>query len=255
MKYVSLTFDDGRGDNYQFVFPTMKKYGLTGTLFCTTGYVDGTWEKDKTWYSAGEPLTVQEVIRLKEEGWEIGLHGDKHTTSVSDMQVANQKMKAWGIVQEKIGFSIPNSNVAKEDLDNFKAAYLGNAINYIRTGRRRSTRKITSKILFVLYTYLGMQWAYNRFNNINLNHIEQADKSNLYSVVVRCEDQSEMVQRFIEQMPDNAWVVLMFHSILPKEHELYKSDPWNWCVDDFEKLCEFLSGREDVVVKNVADIV
>ena len=50
MKYVSFTFDDGRRDNFTYAYPVMKKYGIPGTLFCTTGYIDGTWQKDESWH-------------------------------------------------------------------------------------------------------------------------------------------------------------------------------------------------------------
>ena len=56
MKYVSFTFDDGRRDNFTCAYPVMKKYGIPGTLFCTTGYIDGTWQKDESWHSAGEAI-------------------------------------------------------------------------------------------------------------------------------------------------------------------------------------------------------
>lgn len=77
MKYVVFTFDDGRRDNYTYAYPVMKKYGITGTLFCTTGYIDGTWQKDKSWHSAGEAIHVYELKELQQEGWELVLHGDK----------------------------------------------------------------------------------------------------------------------------------------------------------------------------------
>lgn len=53
MKYVSFTFDDGRRDNFTCAYPVMKKHGIPGTLFCTTGYIDGTWQKGESGHSAG----------------------------------------------------------------------------------------------------------------------------------------------------------------------------------------------------------
>ena len=38
MKYVSITFDDGREDNYSVALPVMERYGMKGTVFVTTGF-------------------------------------------------------------------------------------------------------------------------------------------------------------------------------------------------------------------------
>jgi peptidoglycan/xylan/chitin deacetylase (PgdA/CDA1 family) len=39
-KYVTLTFDDGYLDNYVYVYPILKKYGLRGTIFVNPEFVD-----------------------------------------------------------------------------------------------------------------------------------------------------------------------------------------------------------------------
>ena len=244
MKYVVFTFDDGRRDNYTYAYPVMKKYGITGTLFCTTGYIDGTWQKDKSWHSAGEAIHVDELKELQQEGWELALHGDKHTTEVNDIKRASLKMTSWGFSNRPIGFSMPNSNIEKEQLDAVIDAYLGAELLYIRAGRRINTRCLYAKILFVLYTYGKMQWAYNRFNNYNLTDLNQVDKSQVCSIVVRCKDDPEMIVRFIEQIPDNTCAILMFHSILPEDSQYYGTDPWNWSLMRFEQFCAKLQEYE-----------
>ena len=128
MKYVSFTFDDGRRDNFTCAYPVMKKHGIPGTLFCTTGYIDGTWQKDESWHSAGEAIHVDELKELQQNGWELALHGDKHTTEVHDLKCASQKMTQWGFSTRPIGFSMPNSNIGKEKLDAVVDAYLGSEL-------------------------------------------------------------------------------------------------------------------------------
>lgn len=238
MKYVSFTFDDGRKDNFTCAYPVMKKHGIPGTLFCTTGYIDGTWQKDESWHSAGEAIHVDELKELQQNGWELALHGDKHTTEVNDLKCASQKMTQWGFSTRPIGFSMPNSNIGKEKLDAVVDAYLGSELLYIRAGRKIDTKSLSAKILFALYTYGHMQWAYNRFNNKNLMELTNIDRKQIYSVVVRYKDDPRMIARFIEQMPDNTCAVLMLHSILPEDSQYYGTDPWNWSLVRFERFCE-----------------
>lgn len=237
MKYISFTFDDGRKDNFTYAYPVMKGNSIAGTLFCTTGYIDGTWQKDESWHSAGEAISVTELKELQENGWEIALHGDKHTTEVDDLKSALQKIAKWGFTERPIGFSMPNSNIAKEKLDAVIKTYLGSDLSYIRAGRRIDTKSLSAKVLFALYTYGHIQWAYNRFNNKNLIDLNLIDKKQIYSIVIRCADEPEMIIKYIEQMPDNTCAVLMFHSILPENNKYYGSDPWNWSLYKFEKFC------------------
>lgn len=238
MKYVSFTFDDGRRDNFTYAYPVMKKYGIAGTLFCTTGYIDGTWQKDESWLSAGEAIRIDELKELQQNGWELALHGDKHTTEVEDLKCASQKMAQWGFGNRPIGFSMPNSNIAKEKLDAVIDRYLGSELLYIRAGRQINTKSFSARALYALYTYGHLQWAYNKFNNVNLTDLSRINKKQIYSVVVRCKDDPEMLARFIEQMPDNTCAVLMLHSILSEDSQYYGTDPWNWSLVRFERFCE-----------------
>lgn len=238
MKYVSFTFDDGRRDNFTYAYPVMKKYSIAGTLFCTTGYIDGTWQKDESWLSAGEAIRIDELKELQQNGWELALHGDKHTTEVEDLKCASQKMAQWGFRNRPIGFSMPNSNIAKEKLDAVIDRYLGSELLYIRAGRQINTKSFSARALYALYTYGHLQWAYNKFNNVNLTDLSRINKKQIYSVVVRCKDDPEMLARFIEQIPDNTCAVLMLHSILPEDSQYYGTDPWNWSLVRFERFCK-----------------
>ena len=257
MKYISLTFDDGREDNYSVAYPIMKQFGLCGTIYCTTGYIDGTWTKPEDWKSAEKPITIKELHELNNSGWEIALHGDRHTTDVDDLTRALKKINSWGFKHKPVGFSMPNSKIEKEKLDSVIEGFLGTEISYIRIGRRINTKKLSSKILFALSSYGKIQWAYNMFNNHNLNRMQGIDFSKVHSVVVRNNDDPKMIIKFLKQIPDDNWVVLMLHSILPENHELYGTDPWNWSSNRFEYFCnevKNLQSSGSYEVLNVSDI-
>jgi hypothetical protein len=244
MKYVSLTFDDGRKDNYTHAFPIMRECGIKGTLFCTTGYIDGTWTKPETWHSAGEPISIDEMKKLQDAGWEIALHGDQHMTDVDDFQIASKKLAKWGFSERPIGFSVPNSNVSQAKLDELIDHAFGSELAYIRMGRNINTRSISAKVLFALYTYCHMQWAFNRFNQHSLMTRENFNQKLIYSIVVRREDDPSMILRFLEKAQDGTYAVLMLHSILPKDDALYGTDAWCWDAKRFETLCDGLKKME-----------
>ncbi|MGL5257924.1 MAG: polysaccharide deacetylase family protein [Proteocatella sp.] len=255
MKYVSITFDDGRKDNYDIAYPIMKKHGLMGTIYCTTGYIDGTWQKKKDWYSASSPLSKSELRDLYQNGWEIAIHGDKHITNFADWETAKNKIKSWGIDITYIGASLPDSKVNESIIKEIRCA---KQVKYIRRGRHCDTHTLPVKILFALYTYGKNKFAYNEFNKDNVISVSNIDYFDLPSVVVRLEDDPKMICDFINHCEDNQWVILMLHSILPITDPLYATDPWNWSDEKFDSLCHQLScaqSREKIVVAPVNKII
>ena len=66
-KNFVITFDDGYCDNNRVAMPIMKKYDYTGTIFIAIKYM--AWPGYVTW---------QDVVSLKENGWEIGSHTYNH---------------------------------------------------------------------------------------------------------------------------------------------------------------------------------
>lgn len=255
MKYISFTFDDGREDNYTVAYPILSKYNFPATIFCTTGYIDKTWPKKEDWYSAGEPITIEQLKQLDKSGWEIALHGDKHITDKNDAIIAIEKMKSWGFTRESYGFSLPDSINDKHKLAEFKAELLNKQIAYIRKGRKIDTKAISAKILYGLYNYLKVQFAYNGFNKSSVYYISELDYENVYSVVVRFKDDPQMIANFIDSLPDKSCVVFMLHSILPIVDKLYGKDPWNWKDKRLDKLCQLIAKNQNIDVLTLADMV
>lgn len=233
MKYISFTFDDGRKDNYDIAFPIMKSFDLSATLFCTTGYIDGSF-RSEDWKSAEAPLTINELKELKQSGWEIALHGDCHTTNLQDSLSSKKKMEDWDLKEISYGFSIPNSNASVNDVSDIANSGF---ISYIRKGRNTDTSTLFAKILFGLYTYLKSKKAYKKFNAPNTNTLPLKNKYDICSLVIRRGDNPKFISDFIKAIPDNTWTVFMFHSILPKANEKYNADPWTYSDVSFEKIC------------------
>ena len=244
MKYVALTFDDGREDNASVAYPILERCGMKATLFVTTGYIDRSWTRDPEWAYSGEPMTLAQLRQLRDAGWEIGLHGDWHRTSLEDWQSALAKLNAWGFDTQEIGCSLPNSQVDEQEIRRIIRTLGPERIAYIRRGRARNTRQFGSRLLFGLYIYLKSSWAYRRFNRENVMQLPVLDRAKVYTVVVRHEDDPEMILGLVDAMPEGTACVLMLHSILPELHPNYGREPWNWSAARFEQLCTGLRKRE-----------
>ena len=244
MKYVALTFDDGREDNASVAYPILERCGMKATLFVTTGYIDRSWTRDPEWAYSGEPMTLAQLRQLRDADWEIGLHGDWHRTSLEDWQSALAKLNAWGFDTQEIGCSLPNSQVDEQEIRRIIRTLGPERIAYIRRGRARNTRQFGSRLLFGLYIYLKSSWAYRRFNRENVMQLPVLDRAKVYTVVVRHEDDPEMILGLVDAMPEGTACVLMLHSILPELHPNYGREPWNWSAARFEQLCTGLRKRE-----------
>lgn len=244
MKYIAITFDDGREDNYSVAMPIMKRLDMPGTVYVATGFVDGTWQDSAVLESPRRALTPPEIIALKENGWEIGLHGDKHTTEQKDFETAYAKMNQWldGDAPKRYGFSLPNSTAPQAEIDAIRNKK--DKVSYMRQGRRKDNSSFTQKALYALAYYGGQQWAYDRYNRENT--YERADQGRMmYSVVVKAKDRPDMIVKFIEALPDQTRAALMLHSVIPAAEAQEKPSAWNWAEDRFAALCQSLSEHRD----------
>ena len=74
---VIITFDDGYIDNYNIVFPLLKKYNFTAVIFLVSKLKQNEWG-----IAEGEPpfdlLTESQIIEMSEYGIEFGSHTQTH---------------------------------------------------------------------------------------------------------------------------------------------------------------------------------
>jgi hypothetical protein len=104
---VMLTFDDGYLDNWVFVYPILKKYGMKGTIFVTTDFADPSLEKrlnlDDVWQGRAimeelQPagfLNWAEMKEMLDSGFiDIQSHGKTHTWYFSGPKIIDFHLPA-----------------------------------------------------------------------------------------------------------------------------------------------------------------
>ena len=74
---VIITFDDGYEDNYNIVFPLLKKYNLTAVIFLVSNLTRNEWG-----IAEGEPafnlLSDEQISEMQHYGIEFGSHTQTH---------------------------------------------------------------------------------------------------------------------------------------------------------------------------------
>ena len=55
-------------------------------------------------------------------------------------------------------------------------------------------------------------------------------------------------------MPDNSAVILLMHSVLNKDDELYGNDKWFLDARRFDKICKFISESKEIKCINNIDL-
>jgi peptidoglycan/xylan/chitin deacetylase (PgdA/CDA1 family) len=72
-KPIILTFDDGYSEHYDFVFPLLQRYGMTGTFFIVSNWVGN---------SSSDSMTWEQLSEMAEAGMSI----ESHTMSHPDLR-------------------------------------------------------------------------------------------------------------------------------------------------------------------------
>lgn len=106
---VVLSFDDGFADFYQYAMPILAKYGLTATIYLTTGFI-GQTAKWLLREGAGERpmLTWAQVRELHASGIECGAHTVSHPhLDTLPLAVARDEIvQSKGVLEQQLGAKV-----------------------------------------------------------------------------------------------------------------------------------------------------
>jgi peptidoglycan/xylan/chitin deacetylase (PgdA/CDA1 family) len=104
-RYIVCTFDDGYKNLLSVAMPILAKYGYTATVYVCTNLIgkDNKWNnKDAT---LRQHLDLDDIKKLKENGWEIASHGVTHRNllKLSDKEVEYELSESKRILSNIVG--------------------------------------------------------------------------------------------------------------------------------------------------------
>ena len=128
-QYVCLTFDDGYLDNYTVLFPLLKKYKITATLFITTGFINDELTKVTEKHPNRKSMCWEQLNEIKQYGVEIGSHTVTHydLDELSDAELEFELVQSKNIIDEKLNqnttsFCYPRNVYGKREMLAVEAA-------------------------------------------------------------------------------------------------------------------------------------
>ena len=108
-KPVILTFDDAYDDNYTNALPLLQQYGMCGTVFAISQWVDADngWE-DFPGKRKFHTMNWEHLREWHNAGMEIGSHTRTHPllTTLTDDEILNELIASKSELQERLGITV-----------------------------------------------------------------------------------------------------------------------------------------------------
>ena len=97
-KYIILTVDDGYKDNYEILYPLLKKYNMKAVIFLVSGLKYNKWTIESSDEKYFELMDDEEVLELQNSGLvEFGGHTLTHLSFLN----ADKNMAEYEVVEDK----------------------------------------------------------------------------------------------------------------------------------------------------------
>ena len=246
MKYIVLSFDDGRKDFYTRALPILKKYGLSATLNIVPDYV-GHNGMDIFLSGNGECVTWDEIEDCIQNGIEIANHSADHSNSVEQILRGSADISDRLGFTTAIGFASPNCEVCKKNFERYRDMLVSKQVKYIRSGNQLKRDGYGYALLWMLYRYTKSNILFNIYNRRNIVAMDSAPEI-FPSITCNRTNTIGQVIHFVKKMPDNTAAIFMLHSILDDTDPSFGKDKWFNTCREFDQLCAFLAENQQVQV-------
>lgn len=95
-KYIILTFDDGYEDNYELLFPLLKKYNMKAVIYMVSHLKNNSWDVEESGEKSFKLMNEQQVLELYNSGLvEFGGH-TMHHVKLDTLSYEEQKKEILG---------------------------------------------------------------------------------------------------------------------------------------------------------------
>ena len=243
---ISFSFDDGRKDCIDAI-NLARNYGLGVTLYVTTGYIEKNIESVDDLPSLTEPMKKSDIIKLYDNGVEIGGHGDKHNNNVDNIIIGNRILSSWLGVNVD-GFSSPRSMIDFSCKDRL----INEGFKYARVNAFPYKLSIIKKVKRKLVSILKLKKAY-------LSLYKEAIDEPIYrgfyikSIPILKNTTIEQIVTIIKYaIKHGKSIVFMFHSVT-RDNE-HKNDNFTWSFEKYQRLCEYLHNNNGIIPLTVREM-
>jgi hypothetical protein len=250
-KYIMLSFDDGRKDNYEIVFPMLRKYGFTASFHIVTGFVDGTAT------AKFNTMSIDNVKEMAKEGHDISSHGDRHKNTEEDLRTSLQKLQAWGIDKTPLLFSSPYSEIYEGNIEDYLDMLKNNRIEYVRSGVQIRRKGLLYMVLEFVQLWTKSKRLYYYLNKPNIMKLVEGNNTGIGGIwvikssCVKRQNKVGQLLYLIKKLQTNDVVCFLFHSVLPKK--TIGKDGYTFSVEKFELFLKCLKDDEDITVLNISE--
>lgn len=131
---MAITFDDGFEDFYSAAWPQLTRYGLTATVFVTTGHVGATSAWLQRHGEGNRPLmSWSQIAAISRAGVECGAHGHTHvqldtvTRTRAREEIVTSTRELAAIVGPVRSFAYPHGYHSRRVRQEVRRAGLANA--------------------------------------------------------------------------------------------------------------------------------